>query len=522
MRLLFWEKRGGMRKRRIKAFLAFLLSFVFAFGCPCFSKEKDGEDGGREEMGYSYAKVSARDLFLRAFNYAHGHGVRQDLNKARELYAQASEAEYAPATYNLGHMCLVGEGGERDPEKAFLLFQKAAEQGLSLAQYSLASLYETGEGTKQDLERAGYWYEKAAMQGDAHAQFRMGLFYEEGMGRGRDVTKARIWYEKAAQRGHAGAQNNLANLFLRGEGGEKNAALAVHYYHKAALQGHAPAQRNLSKCYALGIGVRQNEGLSRTWEMRARAKSEREKKQERNEERELQRLARALRQGGNYGNRGEESVIIERPLPEVNAAEETGEEKEEERGFLANLGQGILDHAVSAFFERKEEKSKKTREVKEEKKPDRKEEKESEKEGILPQEASAAQEKSGSVEVDDAQADRGRDLYRTGYAYELGLGKVRQNFRRALRFYKDAAKLRNVSAQFRLGLIYARSPEMDPRGTKAFRYFHEAALQGHAEAQHRLALCYQNGLGTEQDKEKAVYWEKKARDAGYGKKKREE
>ena len=113
-----------------------------------------------------------------------------------------------------------------------------------------------------------------------------------------------------------------------------------------------------------------------------------------------------------------------------------------------------------------------------------------------------------------ARQKKGDELYKIGYASELGLHGPK-NFKRALRFYKDAATHDNAAAQFRLGLIYLRSPEMDPRGKKAYRYLERAAKQGHAEAQYRLAQCYERGSGTEKNMKQARYWYAKARSQGF-------
>ena len=50
---------------------------------------------------------------------------------------------------------------------------------------------------------------------------------------------------------------------------------------------------------------------------------------------------------------------------------------------------------------------------------------------------------------------------------------------------------------------------------KAFTPCKEQAEQGDAEAQYNLAIMYDKGDGTEQDKQKAVYWYTKAAEQGY-------
>src|SRR5258706_8422865 len=45
---------------------------------------------------------------------------------------------------------------------------------------------------------------------------------------------------------------------------------------------------------------------------------------------------------------------------------------------------------------------------------------------------------------------------------------------------------------------------------KAFRGFHQAARLGHASAQHNLGYLFDAGKGVRRDREKALYWYKRA------------
>ena len=61
-------------------------------------------------------------------------------------------------------------------------------------------------------------------------------------------------------------------------------------------------------------------------------------------------------------------------------------------------------------------------------------------------------------------------------------------------------------AQFRAGCFYQEGKGTLPNLKKAVEFYREAAKQGHPLAQYRLAECYQRGDGVPQNFGEAINW----------------
>lgn len=61
--------------------------------------------------------------------YETGKGVKQDYERAAQLYGMACEHADATGCYNLGVLAEIGLGHEEDPERARGLYEKACEGG---------------------------------------------------------------------------------------------------------------------------------------------------------------------------------------------------------------------------------------------------------------------------------------------------------------------------------------------------------------------------------------------------------
>ena len=95
-------------------------------------------------------------------------------------------------------------------------------------------------------------------------------------------------------------------------------------------------------------------------------------------------------------------------------------------------------------------------------------------------------------------------------AYEKGIEGV-PDIPEAAKWYREAALLGNVEAQYRLARIVARGA----KGIKqdlptALKLYQDAAGKGHALAMNALGQLYQNGQGMPADPAKAVEWYQKA------------
>lgn len=75
-----------------------------------------------------------------------------------------------------------------------------------------------------------------------------------------------------------------------------------------------------------------------------------------------------------------------------------------------------------------------------------------------------------------------------------------------LRSLREQAEAGDVSAQFRLGVIYEEGRGVMPSGRQAERWYRRAALQNDADAQLALGVIFAIGDGIDRDYGEAYVW----------------
>ncbi len=116
------------------------------------------------------------------------------------------------------------------------------------------------------------------------------------------------------------------------------------------------------------------------------------------------------------------------------------------------------------------------------------------------------------------------DLGYTDSYFELGnlyrnLDSERDSDK-ALHYYKLAADHNNPNAQLVFAKLYSKGEIVPQNSEFAHKYFEKSAKGGNEEAQFQTGFDYENGVGTEPDLSKAVYWyeqasSKKHKEASY-------
>lgn len=84
-------------------------------------------------------------------------------------------------------------------------------------------------------------------------------------------------------------------------------------------------------------------------------------------------------------------------------------------------------------------------------------------------------------------------------------------------YAQNAAKQWNATAQFDLGLMYARGKGVAQDTRQAFNWLHKAARNDHVEAKFYMGINFAQGIGVRQQPELARYWFKLAAKAGHPK-----
>ena len=216
-----------------------------------------------------------REAAIKKYNlgasYVNGHGVKQDLKKAFELFEESAKFGNEKAQYSLGNMYRLGRGIEKDLKKAFEWYKKSANQENVWAQNRLGLMYLHGKGVKKNSAEAFYWFKEAAKKGSVSAQNNLGFMYKNE----KNYADAFYWYEKAAKKGFSLAQNNLGSMYHHGNGVKQDFKKALYWYEKAAKKGSVRAQNNLGIMYHHGKGVKQNFKKAVEWFTKAAKKGDR-------------------------------------------------------------------------------------------------------------------------------------------------------------------------------------------------------------------------------------------------------
>ena len=82
-------------------------------------------------------------------------------------------------------------------------------------------------------------------------------------------------------------------------------------------------------------------------------------------------------------------------------------------------------------------------------------------------------------------------------------GEPKKNKKQARKWYREAAELGNVEAQFNLGVILYHS-KLKFNKVRAVKWFSKAAEQGDYSAHHALGVCYEYGDGININMRKAL------------------
>jgi uncharacterized protein len=97
-------------------------------------------------------------------------------------------------------------------------------------------------------------------------------------------------------------------------------------------------------------------------------------------------------------------------------------------------------------------------------------------------------------------------------AYELGQD-AKLDLAKAAKWYREAALIGNLEAQFRLARIVNKgAPGLNADKSTAIKLLQSSATSGHAPSQNMLGLMIQNGDGVAKDEKAAATWYRKAAD----------
>ena len=112
---------------------------------------------------------AAEQVFKEGFCCATGQGVAVDMERAMELYLQASGMGHREAQCMAGYLLLHGECVEQDCARGAELLRQSAEQGHALGQYWYGKCLVEGNGVEQNEAEGNEYLERSAKQGNTLA-----------------------------------------------------------------------------------------------------------------------------------------------------------------------------------------------------------------------------------------------------------------------------------------------------------------------------------------------------------------
>ncbi len=162
--------------------------------------------------------------------YWYGIHVKQDYDKAAQLFQSSAEQGNLEAQDNIAYCYYLGNGVPENDNRAIWWYQKAADVGYGRATYHLISVmralarydnekkltlakwYYDGIYVKMDLEKAADMFEDLAYDDDEEAQYYLAECYLYGYGVAEDNEEAMRWYIESASQGYEPAIDYLDSI----------------------------------------------------------------------------------------------------------------------------------------------------------------------------------------------------------------------------------------------------------------------------------------------------------------------
>ena len=409
-------------------------------------------------------------MFISAYYYERGLGVKQNLDKAYDFYSKSAQNNYVKAylkmaafpkplkavklaikpphvwyqkaideeqnpqaMLKLSLLHFHGKGVKKDKQKAIKLMIDSAKLDNLTAMIYLGNYYQRTEDYDSSLK----WFRRAAKRGSEYALFRLGLYYESA--KNKNYQMAYKHYLKAAKLGYCDAMVNIGILYERGNLGEPNYLEAMKWYKKASLLNNTTAHYNL----AIHYEFMKKFDLS------------------------FKHLSQAVKLGDNGACLA---------LGKYYKYGKGNTKKDLEKAYEL-ISKALQANNRSAMYELA---------------------------GIYRNKAYKNYDPLKAIKWYKAAAKQSHDnaMVRLALIYELGDG-VTTDEKKAIFWYQKASKLNNAIAAFNLALIYENNQDF----SKAYNQYQQAAKNGDVDALIKLGDYHLEGITTTRsiDKAKAFY-----------------
>lgn len=178
-----------------------------------------------------------------------GCEVGQDYKKAFECYTYANEEGYLDAKLKLGQFYLQGKGVIQDHKKALevLLSSIKKESQDSLVYYYVGEIYENEDQFTKAIE----YYVQASRLGVTKAPYKLALLYYYGRGVPIDHKSALFWFKRSVDIEETSkAQHYMAVIYMEEDGPvRQNYGAALEWLQLSADQNYAESQYLLGRLH---------------------------------------------------------------------------------------------------------------------------------------------------------------------------------------------------------------------------------------------------------------------------------
>ena len=166
--------------------------------------------------------------------------------------------------YRLGLCYDMGIGVEQNFAKAFMHYSRAAAAGCAEAMHEVAMMSKSGRGTKKDPVAAYKMFSLAAEKGFPDSEYELGNCYFEGVGTVKNREFALERYENAFNSGrrNADAAYKIGICKLKGLGTEKNEEEAFEWFCRGAELGSSLAAYMKGECFFYGVGIQEERAVA--------------------------------------------------------------------------------------------------------------------------------------------------------------------------------------------------------------------------------------------------------------------
>lgn len=210
---------------------------------------------------YYYKKAAENELdiacILLADCYEKGRFVEKSIFEAFKYYKLAAELGNSLAMLTVGDMLIEGKGIKRDVHEGFNFYTLAAKHGNTSAKLKMADCYTNGIGTVKNHREATKIYKSLVNSPDACdvALYKLGIAHIKGRGVDIDKEKAFDYFYESAEKNYCDAIFALGECYFYGIGCQKDLELAFKCYSSAAELGNSWGYVAVGECYEGGFGT---------------------------------------------------------------------------------------------------------------------------------------------------------------------------------------------------------------------------------------------------------------------------